>query len=110
VDYLEYKIGWKRWKTMADWESEVEANGGNPIYQGDGKDERLTGKELELEYEKLEKMTGMEITPAHYEILRGITSGTYMDKTHFELLDEERIFLLRTDEETTKFDENDIVI
>ncbi len=110
VDYLEYKIGWKRWKTMDDWEKEVEANGGNPILQGDGNDKQLTGKELELEYQRLEKITGVKMTPAHYQLLRGITSGTYMDKTHFELLDEERIFLLRTDEETTKFDESDIVI
>ena len=110
IDYSEYKIGWKRWKTIDDWHKEVEENGGQPVLEGDGKDKRLTGKELEIEYERLEKIIGTKITPAHYEILRGITSGTWVEKTHFELLDEEKLFLLRDDDEEKKFMENDIVI
>ena len=89
---------------------EVEENGGKPIVEGDGKDKRLIGKELKLEYERIEKITGTKMTPSHYEVLRGLTSGTYWEKTHFELIGEEKLFLLRTDEETTQFLENDIVI
>jgi len=110
IDYAEYKVGWKRWKTIDEWKKEVEENGGKPIVEGDGKDKRLIGDELKLEYERIEKLTGTKMTPSHYEVLRGLTGGTYWEKTHFELLGEEKLFLLRTDEEITQFLENDIVI
>jgi glycosyltransferase involved in cell wall biosynthesis len=110
VDYQEYKVGWIRWKTMNEWEEEVDENGGQPIVMDDGKNKMFKGEELEQEMERVGNMLGKQLTPSEYELLRGLTSGTYQEKTNLELIEKEMIFLLRTDDEENNFWENDIVI
>ena len=60
--------------------------------------------------ERVAKLLGKKITPSEYELLKGMTSGTYHYKTIHELTTEEKLFLLRDDDEEKKFMENDIVI
>ena len=111
IDYKEYRIGWEnRWETIEDWEREVEENDGKPVALGDGKDLRLSGVALELEYQRLEELLGEKITPSHYELLSGMTGGTYMEKTHHELINDEKLFLLRNEDEERQFMENDFIV
>ena len=65
---------------------------------------------LELEYQRLEELLGEKITPSHYELLSGMTGGTYMEKTHHELINDEKLFLLRNEDEEKQFMENDFIV
>jgi hypothetical protein len=109
IDHQEYKVGWVRWPTIESWEADIESNGGEPIVENTEDNKLLEGAEKQREIERLETLLGEKITPSYYELLRGITSGTYAEKTHHELVDDELLFLLRTEDEETQFMEKDIV-
>jgi GT2 family glycosyltransferase len=112
LEHGAWKVGWKRYKNIEEWEQEVKDNGGKPTSrEGQIMSSRMLNKrEGKKNKKEVEELVGKEITPSEYEWLRGMTSGTYQDKTVHELLNCERMFLLKSKKEEDLFMERDIVV
>ena len=113
IDYKDYEIGWKHeWETMEEFEEKILSKAiDNPKMLMNMETPAIIDKsEVKTEMERVSKMINKKLTPSEYELMRGLTSGRFHEKTIHELVQDEQLFLLRTDEETTQFLENDIVI
>jgi len=112
--HIDCEVGWEKSFTTIEefiniyepkWKNDpdgmMKEEGSLPITNND---------EKIIDMERVAKLLGKKITPSEYELLKGMTSGTYHYKTIHELTTEEKLFLLRDDDEEKKFMENDIVI
>jgi len=112
LEHGDWKVGWKRFKNIEEYETKIKKNGGNPISDSGQlmTSELLSKSESETNKIKVEGMLGYTLTPSEYEWLRGMTSGTYQDKTTHELLESERMFLIKNETEEKKFMDGDIIV
>ena len=113
MDYKDYEIGWKHtWDTMDEFEEKILSKAiDNPKILMNMETPAITNiDEIKNEMERVSKMINKKLTPSEYELMRGLTSGRFHEKTIHELVQDEQLFLLRDEKELELFEKNDIVI
>ena len=113
LEHREYEIGWKHnWDSMDEFEEKILSKAiKHPEKLMNMTTPPLVGAdEIHNEMQRVSEMIGKELTPSEYEIMKGLTSGRFHEKTIHEIVEDEKLFLLKDDKELKLFNDRDIVI